>query len=265
MLIRSAKVEDREAICLLWKDCFSDPDEYIDFYMTKRFRADFCAVLEVNREVVGMIHLLPCVINPNQKALYWYAAGIRSDYRNKGLFRKFSMLVKNKANDLGYRNLCVPAQGLEPFYKSIGFTSEYISDDKIFERSDVEENQYNFLFEKAFAADFLMQSGSVFGDLIWDFDAVKYAIEENIYCDGKVLKFQFEDKTYVFFAICKDDGILIDCHNMSEEIFIRAKNSIFDLLKTDRLIFRTQGNQKIVGLSDSNFIGKGAKITMTLA
>ena len=138
MLIRSATERDREAIYYLWKDCFSDPNEYIDFFMKKRFRADFCAILEENREVVGMIHLLPCLIEPKQKALYWYAAGIRSDYRNKGLFRKFSIHVKKEANNLGYRNLCVPAQGLEEFYKSIGFSSEYVAEDKIFDKDDLD-------------------------------------------------------------------------------------------------------------------------------
>ena len=97
MIIRSANSTDLDAIRHLWQDCFFDPIEYIDFYIKNRFEAKYCAILEIDGEVVGMIHLLPCTIYHEEKSLYWYAAGSRSDKRNQGLFIKFAKAVKEKA------------------------------------------------------------------------------------------------------------------------------------------------------------------------
>lgn len=265
MKIRSAKKSDEDAIRRLWHDCFSDPYEYIDFYIKKRFEAKFCAILELDGEVVGMVHLLPCTVHPNQKALYWYAAGIRSDRRNQGLFRKFAEFVKEKTNEMGFQNICVPAPGLEEFYQSIGFEFSYTANDEIATNAKNVGIKEQIHFEEASSQDFINLFTPGFGDTLWDEKAIKYAIEENAYCGGRALRFNVENKQICFFAIKKDNGFLIDYHNMTEEEFSKVKNAIFYELNCYQLVFRTGGNEKIVGLRDSNIAGIGSRITMTLA
>lgn len=265
MLIRSAKESDMKSIQNLWIDCFNDSQEYVNFYIEKRFDPDFCAILEMNREVVGMIHLLPCFLYPHQKALYWYAAGIHSYYRNQGLFRKFAQAVKAETNRLGYNNVCVPAVGLEKFYQSIGFCSEYKADDEIFERSVKFETDCQINFEYAHPRDFSEKLKCGFGDTLWDEKAVRYAMEENEYCGGAAFRFIYDDKQIRFFAIKKDKDFLIDYHNMKYQEFLKVKDAIIRKLECKRIIFRTKGNAKVVGLSDSKSANEHAKITMTLA
>ena len=262
MIIRSANSTDLDAIRHLWQDCFFDPIEYIDFYIKNRFEAKYCAVLEIDGEVVGMIHLLPCTIYPEEKALYWYAAGIRSDKRNQGLFKKFAKAVKEKANELGFYNVCVPAPGLESYYQSLGFEFPYMSSDVVIEKSD--ENS-KITFEDGEARDFSCADFANFGNTIWSENAIQYAIDENKYCGGKVLRFKMDEKFYCFFAIKKENEFLIEYHNMTIEEFKKVKNAICSVLNCETLIFRTNGKEKIVGLTDANAINSRSKITMTLA
>lgn len=263
MIIRSAKDADLESIRNLWHDCFEDPLDYIDFYLNRRFDPKFCAVLIDGAELVGMIHLLPCEIYPDQKALYWYAAGIRSDRRNRGLFRTFSESVKEATNSLGYVNLCVPAPGLESFYRSIGMTSSFTVKDEIFERED-HKTKSLLKIGAATANDFTRFEKEI-GDVIWNEEFIQYAILENSYCDGKALKLQCNGKECACFAIKKDDSFLIDYHNFSQKEFLLAKDALFQELKTSRLIFRSCGTDKVIGLSDSEKVGSQSKISMTLA
>ncbi len=265
MKIRSAEEKDLKDIRYLWHDCFSDPYEYIDFFLKNRFQSKFCAILEKDREVVGMIHLLPCTIYPNTKALYWYAAGIRSDKRNQGLFKKFAEYVKEKANALGFQNLCVPARGLEEYYQALGFKFSYTSEDIVFEREMEEAEKNPINLEEGSARDFIEFVSPTDGDTVWNEEAIQYAIQENLNCGGKVFRLQTDEKRFCFFAIKKDDAFLIDYHNISTEEFKMIKDAIFLKLNCEKLIFRANGNEKIVGLTDASMVGINSKITMTLA
>jgi len=266
MVIRSAINEDEKYLKLLWTDCFQDPIEYVDFYFKYRFRSNFCAVLEINNEIVGMIHLLPCKIEPDQKAMYWYAAGIRSDKRKQGLFRKFAIHVKESINQLGYQNICVPAEGLESVYLSLGFENAYTAKDLIFRKKEEHDKKSNDArIEQAKAKDFY-ELATKKGDTLWDMEAISYAIQENLLCDGKVLKIYNGETIFVCFAIRKDENMfLIDYQNFNFYEFELIKNALFEFLQCKTLILRIAGKDKIVGLTDSKFITENSKITMTLA
>ena len=146
--------------------------------------------MEIDGEVVGMIHLLPCTIYPEEKALYWYAAGIRSDKRNQGLFKKFANAVKEKANELGFFNVCVPAPGLESYYQSLGFEFPYTSSDIVIEKSD--ENS-KITFEDGEARDFSCAdfeiSATQFGvRMRSNMQSMKISIAAERFCDSKWMK-----------------------------------------------------------------------------
>ncbi len=264
MKIRSATITDRKQLSDLWHDCFSDPFDYIDFYFDNRFSPEFCAVLEDEGEIVGMIHLLPCVIHPNEKALYWYAAGIRSDRRKEGLFRKFASEVKDKVNLADLKNVCVPAAGLEKIYQNLGFANEYRGSERTYKKSEKAATT-SVEFLEADSNDFISMKKNQ-GDLCWSNDAIHYAIAENNYCNGKALKFEFEQTVYCFFAILKDEKeYLIENHNIPLEIFEKIKESLFEYLNCNTLTVRDKGDDMITGLADSSLISENSKISMNLA
>lgn len=267
MIVRSALNEDKNAILALWHDCFQDPYEYIYFYLENRFDPETCVLLEDENEIIGMVHLLRCAIYPNQKAFYWYAAGIHSKRRKEGLFRKFTEYLVLETKKRGFCNICVPAPGLENFYRSIGFENQYSVSDEVFFRtkeSRISSDEVtSSFFLPAAPNSFLGNFGK--GDAVWDEAAIRYAIDENLYCEGKALKCKIDKNEFSFFAIKKEDGFLIDYHNLPKKAFLEIKDALFDELTCDRLIFRTVGNQKILGLSDSNLVDRESKISFTLA
>ena len=250
MIVRSAQNEDKNTIRVLWRDCFQDPYEYIDFYLENPFDSETCVLLEDENEIIGMVHLLRCMIHPNQKAFYWYAAGIHSKRRNEGLFRKFTEFLVSETKRRGFCNLCVPASGLENFYRSIGFVYPYSVSDEVYIRNKdcriSSDEGFKSLFLPAGPKDFLGNFKT--GDVVWDEDAIRYAIDENLFCEGKALKFKINKNEFIFFAIKKDDGFLIDYHNIPKNVFLEMKDALFGELKCDRLIFRTVGNHKILAL-----------------
>ena len=266
MKIRLANHSDIQSIRELWFDCFHDPYDYIDFFIEYRFNSEHCVVMEDGDQLIGMIHLLPCNVEPEQKALYWYAAGIRTDYRNRGLFKKFAEYVKKGTNDLGISNLCVPAEGLERLYRSLGFTHAYTAKDLMFtnESFPVPQSEMRADISEANPEDFFFLK-RMWGDTVWTLDAIQYAIDENKYCEGRCLKIISDGKIFCCFAIKKDNCFLIDNHNMSIKDFDDIKGSLFNILNCQKIVLRINGDEKTIGLADTPLVKGGSKISMTLA
>jgi N-acetylglutamate synthase-like GNAT family acetyltransferase len=262
--IRRATTQDRNTIKELWIDFFGDPEEYIDFFLFRRYKEENCALLEENGEVIGMAHLLPCKIAPNFDALYWYAVGIRSDKRNQGYFRRFvTDLLKNSQKN-GYYNVCMPRPGLEHVYQKFGFsypytasTIEFLKNECNFAEkikiTDAAPSDFSFLFEKQ-------------GSLVWDHNDTEYALLENEYCGGRNLKFEFQNQFYFATAIKKSDYFLIDNTNLNSNQFLQCAKSFFEVLQTEKIIFVDSTKEDtIIGLSDCNLVNFNSKISFTLA
>lgn len=265
MKIRSATDEDREAIKVLWKSCFDDEDTYIEFYFNKRFSPKYTALLEIDEEIVGMIHLLPCRIAPDRKALYWYAAGIRRDMRGNGLFRYLASHVLAAAGNRGFVNVCMPAPGLEKMYQALGFSHAYTAMDQRYCKNKEENITLGTaLILPAKVRDFENLPIEI-GDTIWDHSAIQYAFEENLLCDGHQIKIQYRNHTYFCFAIKKEDHFLLDNHNISPEIMIEIKGAIMNYLSCESILLRQEGKEKIVGLCDTDLLTSKSKITLTLS
>lgn len=271
MELRSAKSSDAASIADLWMKSFHDEKNYIDFYFLNRWNPRQTPVLVDEKGVAGMIHLLPCKLIPNKKAFYWYAVAIRPDLRGKGLFRSFATSVLNKARELGFQNLCVPAPGLAEMYRKIGFENEYRASENLYQLEAPKMCKNDVVFSDATAQDFASLAQKE-GSVLWDLDFIAYALEENLFCGGKNLSFSFENKKYVFTAIKKDDYFSIDNTNISPTVFESIKEDLSSYLNAKKLMYRTfdiknfsQNETSIVALSDFPGVRAGASISFTLA
>ncbi len=263
MFLRKGKFEDSENIKSLWKSCFGDTDEYIDLFLKNRFDPDFTVILEKNSDVIGMAHLLPCTINPSQKALYWYAVCIREDMRNQGLFKFLVKNVLEEAQKSGYANLCVPVPGLEKVYQKLGFTNKFTASDYQYEKGKQDNNTQKIEIQKAEPSDFL-QIFPMNGGVEWKISAIDYAFLENSFCKGHQLKLISDGNILPFFAINRGSYFQIDYHNIEKQEFDKYIDSVFDYLKCNKILFRCSGSDQIIGLSDSNLVDNKSKISMIL-
>ena len=265
MKIRLATMEDCDAIVSLWRSCFpGDREDAVRFYLDHRFKPDFTALLTVKKDVIGMIHLLPCLLYPDKKALYWYASGIREDMRGRGYFRRFALSVLSETQKRGFANVCVPAPGLTSVYRNFGFSYPYTANESIVRRKDAVLSDQRVTFSNAAPEDFL-NSDPNRGDVLWDLSAIRYAFRDNEFYQGKELKFYDQGHLYRFFAVFENEIVTIENHNISEEVFIRIQSSLFEELSAETIRICFSGNTKIIGLSDSKLVTQGSKISMSLA
>lgn len=194
------KIANSSMICELkavWKECFKDEDNYIDFYYEKRFSSVTTLVKYVDEQIASMLTLIPCelVINDRiQKLYYVYAVATRNKYQKRGYAKELILYAQQMARKEGAKTFLVPAsQSLFRYYEKLGYqTAGY----KTIARSSIahlrqmlgaeeksksiqvkELTPYEFyeLREKAFAKN---------GFIRWDQKGLTYSLEEHRFCGG---------------------------------------------------------------------------------
>jgi len=259
-MIRNAIPTDFPVLKKLWMDSFLDSKEYVDhFFQCNKSRFRF-QVLEENREVVGMVCLLPCSISPNHPAYYWYAATIREDKRGCGRFRKFVLELMSKNASAGYRNLCVPVKHLIPFYQSCGFSYAYFTEETTIDllNESVAEVNCNTKAAASFSCATVrdyqrIQENLPFGSVIWDECHLSYAFSENSFCGGNQVKILIDGNEY-FACITKiEDQILIENTNLTKEVLFCIASDLKESYHCKKIRLRREGatdEGTIFGLSD---------------
>ena len=263
MFIRKSVPEDIPKIIDLWKDSFGDSKEYVEFFIKHRFCADFTAILDIDGEIAGMAHLLPCTVYPNKKAMYLYAVCIRKDFRNRGYFKFLVTNILKETKKLGFINLCVPVEDLAEVYRKFGLEYKYTAKDYVFYKNENLNQSIDQNVESASIDDFL-NFFEMNGGVNWDRFAIEYAFLENELTGGKELKINLNGKEYPFFVINKGEYFLIDYHHLDVDLFKKIAEQVFDLMNCKKIVFRSLGSDKIVGLCDSKLVDFNSKISMTL-
>ena len=263
MRIRCAETKDVLHLKQLWKEAFFDDDEYIDFYFENRFDPNFVAVLTMNQEIAGMIHLLPCKIYPNERALYWYAACIGEKFRNKGYFRSFCEEIYAAARKMGYYNACKPAVGLEEFYRSIGFKYEYRA---LLTRG--ESSTKDGLKGRVGKTDAnrLVLNQKEIGSLVWDSKAVEYAIKENELCRGISFEMEYDGKIQSAMAVMDGKKAKIVNSNFDKQSFSFCKSAIASFVGVSDLLLQIPDQfGEVAGLSDHPSVNSKSTLFFDLA
>ena len=270
MRIRIATFEDREDVIKLWKNCFEDSNKYIEFFFNRRWNPKFTPLLIKNNEIIGMAHLLPCVLQPKQNALYWYAVGIRGDYRNQGCFRYLVTTLLQESQAAGHANLCRPRQGLENVYKKYGFSFSYYGNRSQFhQKNNVTANKTNVFFEPAITRDFFLNQPKE-GTTLWNLDDIQYAMDENALCGGSAVKITFDNKKYHSLISIKNKTILFHNTNLTADIMGQIQNDIYEKYFCNEIILNSfessseWGNIYLAGLSDSNLVNSNSALYFTL-
>jgi len=267
-ILRSATDHDIPAIRSLWKSSFFDSDAYLDLFFKKRFDPLYTALYCFEKEIVGMVHLLPCEVKGHGKAFYWYAVSVDPKYRGKGIFTKMSASVLKSLQEKGYISVCKPVAGLENAYRKIGFDYAFSAKDHKIVR---QANNYGniAMISEAFVKDF-QNVNFPKGSLLWKENDIEYAIAENAFCGGKSLKISVEGREACALAVLADDhNWYLDSTNLTAEFAKKCGNSICDYLNTDFFYLRkpTSPNDTdsfVSGLCDHPIANENSELFFTL-
>jgi len=126
--LKLAEPKDIPSLKALWKLCFDDTDDFVDFFFDAIFQNIYPVGLFHFDKPVGMMYLFPVSVmkkNRMRKGFYVYAIGIHPEYRGKSIFQNsineplFQYLLDNDM----FCILCPANEKLSEFYKKLNYKS----------------------------------------------------------------------------------------------------------------------------------------------
>lgn len=110
----------------LWKEVFSDPEEYIKIFFDNIYCKTECFAKTANGEIVSALYLIKGQINFNGEVFcgrYLYAAATKSDYRKQGFMAELIKETIDYAQNENLDFICLlPAnEELYGYYAKFGF------------------------------------------------------------------------------------------------------------------------------------------------
>lgn len=144
--VRSALWKDEQALKKLWKICFQDSDEFIEWFFKNRFIPDLCICLEENEQIVTAMYAYPLhiklrgVIVPSAMLCGFCT---HPDFRHKGYLRRcFHQLMQTLSNHSIAMTVLTPVR--ENGYDEYGHHSSTLSQYLTFTAKDIPNSETNF-------------------------------------------------------------------------------------------------------------------------
>lgn len=129
MNIKSPDIKDIPSLRTLWKEAFSDTDEFLDVFFSTAFSQNRSFCIEENGEITAALYTFDCLYNGG-KIAYIYAVATLKGHRGKGLCKKLMEYTHTMLKRAGYKGaILVPSSSsLFDFYAKIGYkTCCYLS------------------------------------------------------------------------------------------------------------------------------------------
>ena len=183
----------------IWEVCFGDSQEYIRLFMERRFFTCEPLVWLEDRQVMGVVYLLPCLIE-GRKAYYGSAGGVLPHFRKRGIFENLLDYAAWFCEQRNATFIFVPISGSEEYYRKRGFQASFFFSRKKF----LKEGTYmSFQLHEADAESYTKirdRKFSAYPYLRWDESAVDYALAENRFCGGfaKIVTAHEDDDNIIF-------------------------------------------------------------------
>ena len=133
MIIDFPKAEQYPMLKGLWKEAFSDTDEFLSSFWNSAFSADRCRCVTVDGKAVSALYWFDCSCR-GRKIAYLYAIATLKEYRGRGICRALMEDTRRHMSSLGYSGAVLVPGGRELFgfyeklgYRTCGSVSEFTS------------------------------------------------------------------------------------------------------------------------------------------
>ncbi len=213
--IKLDKLQILSELKAIWRESFRDSEEYIDFFLERRFIADNTILAISDQLIIGMIYLLPVTIHTEQgelMAVFGYALGVRKAFRGQGIGKSIFDLVCRYCDEKHLSFFFFPANAkLSTYYKSLGLKEVSNIRKCVFRYSwkhpirdiritDITAKEYTHLRNNFF-------ENSIYAK--WDEAAIGYALKENRFCGGFCIKLEFRNMEYAILGCVIGDMLII--------------------------------------------------------
>jgi predicted acetyltransferase len=213
----------------LWKLCFHDEDNYIDFYYKNRFIEKETLVYLMKEKVVAMLTIMPGFVvhhKSQQPVRYVYAVATHPDHRRHG----YSAALLEYANETSGNDyvgtFLVPAsQSLFRYYEALGY--RMVSDKRVLHKSvddfllelRIEQVQQVKAIKQLTKQDFLSLRSKAFeqsGYVMWESEALEYVIREFMFLGGCAYKVMLDKEEGAFLYYIDKDTLVIKETTLTE-------------------------------------------------
>jgi len=202
----------------IWKTCFKDEEEYIDFYFSNRYKAEQTFVHYKSEKAVAMLTLLPVSVVTSNKifsAHYIYAVATLPEFQNQGissaLAAKADEYMRIVGDDLV---VVVPAtESLFDFYAGQGFSTAFFRRvfsfemNQIFSTDFVEGIPLNDIDKLYTLREKYFNNENFF--VQWDKEALCYVVAECRLSGGEVFYFSKNNQEGYIIVEPIDDKIVV--------------------------------------------------------
>ena len=227
--IRFADFSDKDALINIWTTSFYDDKAYVEFFLQKYLKKDMALCLCVDNTPVSVLYMLPaelvrdeskkCITGNNrQKIRYIYAVATLKEYRGYGYAKSLLKYALEYLRKRGMEAAIVPAdEGLSRFYKKYGFENDiyigcesFAADEVKSENSAKSEDAEYIITCKECNAEryfelrqqYLKNMNLLYNNGYIEFaqEAVKYAVDETVFCGGFCKEFLTVNGVFAFLG-----------------------------------------------------------------
>ena len=130
MIYREASTDDKDAIRVLWSDCFAGDEKFCEYFLSNIFSGERTILAEENGEIVGISNFIIQDLKffgTKISAAYIYGVGTASAFRNKGIASSMMREQLKRLYDIGVvAAVIVPQEDrLFEFYKRFDFADVF--------------------------------------------------------------------------------------------------------------------------------------------
>lgn len=210
----------KSEIAEMWRLCFGDPDEYINFFLENAFKPEQTLLARDGEKIAAMLTLIPFeAVSENRTfaGRYIFAVATHPDYQKRGistaLLDESHRVMKESGVDF---SVLVPAsESLFDFYGKRGFETQFYIDRKKVSTDNSESvtairPSVSSLLSMSQQRDFHFGKSSLF--CRWGTDFLAVLDKECAFQGGSVLSFKYNAS--VGYCVCypyRDTVIVKEC------------------------------------------------------
>ncbi len=234
----------------IWKECFGDSDKYIDFFFENRYKDDNVVIKICDDIPVAMLFVLEADIIVNDKAEkygYIYAVSTLKAYRGRGISTE---LINYANSNFGLKGtFLVPAsESLFNFYKYRDYKEAFSLKEVLFETYENKVDMY--VIDEISADKYTELRDNMFlqeGYVKWGCEAIKYALEENVFIGGKNYYIEYNGNVYAVMGYSEKGRFFAREAVISDKDFYDVLNFIAVKEKCNEVYTRIDVKRNIEG------------------
>lgn len=207
-----ATAAEYPAMAEIWQVCFGDDPSYIRFFFRSRLPSCIALAAQTEEKTAGGVYLLPAVLcddGRQRPAYYIYALGVSPEYRGRGIATAMMQHIFGICKGQDAACFLKPASpSLADFYKRLGMRQTHYSAVYRYAASDGRHLPWT-PFSAADYARLRLDVPYRDGSIIWDADAIRYAVDENKLCGGFCLRCEVNGNPCAVLGRREEDHLCI--------------------------------------------------------